>query len=45
MAQGKSLICDEVIQFSEQESEQFDAESHNILANLLHSIPDLWKIE
>lgn len=43
MSQGHSIICDEVILFPSETTCKFDSASYNVLCNLLHSIPDLWK--
>lgn len=45
IAQGKTIICDRIVQFSKDETADFDAVAHNRLVCLLNTIPDLWKVE
>ncbi|GJQ75806.1 hypothetical protein Trydic_g17875 [Trypoxylus dichotomus] len=44
-AQNNVIICDEVIQFSDQASKDFDVAAHNTLCQLLHTVPELWRTE
>ncbi|KRT79361.1 hypothetical protein AMK59_7349, partial [Oryctes borbonicus] len=44
-AQNNVIICDEVIQFSDAASKEFDVAAHNTLCKLLHSVPELWRTE
>ncbi|KAF5308531.1 hypothetical protein FQR65_LT06196 [Abscondita terminalis] len=39
---GPTIICDELIEFPVEESSEFDAASHNILCQLLQTVPNLW---
>ncbi|KAI4460752.1 replication protein a3 [Holotrichia oblita] len=44
-AQNNVIIGDEVIQFSDAASKEFDVGAHNTLCQLLHTVPDLWRTE
>ncbi|XP_031349599.1 uncharacterized protein LOC116175564 isoform X2 [Photinus pyralis] len=40
---GSTVICDELIEYPSEASDDFDATSHNTLCQLLQSVPNLWK--
>ncbi|XP_017776258.1 PREDICTED: uncharacterized protein LOC108562439 [Nicrophorus vespilloides] len=42
VSQGKTVLCDEVIEWDTDDVE-FDVTSHNSLCSLLNSIPNLWE--
>lgn len=45
VAQSKTIICDEIVQFPTEGSKDFDVISHNTLCNMLHVIPDIYKTQ
>lgn len=45
MAQENSIICDRIVQFSKDDSDEFDNFAHDRMIRLLNEIPDLWNVE
>ncbi|XP_041979278.1 uncharacterized protein LOC121733173 [Aricia agestis] len=44
MSQGKSILCDEYVPFSEEMTKNVDTEGHKAFAKLLSALDDPWNL-